>query len=74
MKRVGEIMIHKERYLWLFFLIGSVVFWQLIIPNQIQMEKDHPFGPEFFPNLLALIVMIISGLSFLGTFIKKRVK
>lgn len=65
-------MIRKERNIWLFFLIGGLLVWQIIIPSQVQVSQNSSnYGPDFFPTLLAIIVVIISGASFLGTFIKK---
>lgn len=60
----------KERYVWLVFLIGSILLWKVIIPSQVQTNQNtSSAGPEFLPTILAIIILIISGLSFIATFI-----
>ncbi|WP_188724651.1 tripartite tricarboxylate transporter TctB family protein [Lentibacillus populi] len=62
----------RERYTWLVFLIGGILLWKVIIPTQIQTSQNSTnFGPELFPNMLAIVIILVSGLSFIGTFIKK---
>lgn len=64
--------IHRERYIWLFFLIAGVLAWKVVIPTQVETSQNYPnYGPEFFPNLLVITIIIISAISFIGTFIKK---
>src|SRR5690625_238933 len=62
----------KERYTWLVFLIGGILLWKVIIPTQVHTNQNSSsFGPDLFPNILAIIIIIISGISFIATFIKK---
>lgn len=68
-------MIYKERYIWLFFLVGSLLVWQVLIPWQVQINQNSStYGPAFFPNLLAIAVLLISAFSFIGTFFNKDKK
>ncbi|WP_040978396.1 tripartite tricarboxylate transporter TctB family protein [Oceanobacillus jeddahense] len=60
----------RERYIWLVFLIGSILLWKVIIPGQIQTDPNAGVaGPVFLPTILAVTILIISGLSFISTFI-----
>lgn len=64
--------IQKERYIWLVTLILGIVIWQVLIPTQIQTSQNQSdYGPKFFPNLLAIVVILISLLSFIFTFFNK---
>ncbi|WP_373893813.1 tripartite tricarboxylate transporter TctB family protein [Virgibacillus sp. CBA3643] len=64
--------IQRERYVWLFILIFGVVIWRVIIPAQIQTNENYSnYGPEFFPNLLAITIITISFISLLLTFFNK---
>lgn len=64
--------IQRERYIWLIFLIGSILLWKVVIPAQIHTNQNNSsFGPDLIPNILTIGIMIISGLSFIGTFIYK---
>ncbi|WP_042143564.1 tripartite tricarboxylate transporter TctB family protein [Paucisalibacillus sp. EB02] len=66
----------RERYIWLFFLVGSILLWKVLIPAQIQTNanSNSSFGPDFFPSILAILILIISGISFISTFFIKETK
>ncbi|SFM12092.1 tripartite tricarboxylate transporter TctB family protein [Salibacterium qingdaonense] len=65
-------MASKERYIWLFLFMIGVLTWKVLIPTQVQVNQNSStYGPAFFPNVLAVAVIIISALSFIGTFTKK---
>ncbi|MFZ4454002.1 tripartite tricarboxylate transporter TctB family protein [Salibacterium aidingense] len=64
-------MASTERYIWLFLFIVGVVTWKILIPTQVQINQNSStYGPDFFPNVLAIAVIIISALSFAWTFVK----
>lgn len=64
--------IQKERYIWLVTLIFGIVIWKVLIPTQIHTSQNQSdYGPQFFPNLLAIVVILISLLSFILTFFNK---
>ncbi|MGY4688191.1 tripartite tricarboxylate transporter TctB family protein [Salibacterium sp. K-3] len=65
-------MASKERYIWLFLFMIGVLTWKVLIPTQVQVNQNSStYGPAFFPNVLAVAVIIISALSFIGTFTRK---
>ncbi|SFP90803.1 tripartite tricarboxylate transporter TctB family protein [Salibacterium halotolerans] len=62
-------MISKERYVWLFLFMSGIIIWKVLIPTQVQVNQNSStYGPEFFPNVLAIALIVISAFSLLSTF------